>query len=88
MLNSRGAEARKKKCHYYSKPLNEFKNSYFSAFAIQSPCLGLMQKMPFAFLLGARQRAPAHTGITLAINLCHISAALLLLLLLLSPMIT
>ena len=36
---------------YYSKPLNEFKNSYFGAFAIQSLCLGLMQKMPFAFLL-------------------------------------
>lgn len=42
--------------------LNEFKNSYFSAFAIQSLRLGLRQggrkkkKMLFAFLLGARQR--------------------------------
>lgn len=49
---------------YYSKPLNEFKNSYFSAFAIQSLCLGLMQEMPFAFLLGAELCALMHTRIT------------------------
>lgn len=59
---------------YYSKPLNEFKNSYFSAFAIQSPRLGLMQKTPFAFLLRvepsralARWSMPRITG---AANLC------------------
>lgn len=42
--------------------LNEFKNSYFSAFAIQSLRLGLRRggekkKLPFAFLPGARRRA-------------------------------
>lgn len=54
---------------YYSKPLNEFKNSYFSAFAIQSPCLGLMHKMPFAFLVWAEPWAPMHTTIPIAANL-------------------
>lgn len=58
---------------YYSKPLNEFKNSDFAAFAIQSLCLGLMQKMPFAFLLWAELRALMHTRITIAANLCDIS---------------
>lgn len=57
---------------YYSKPLNEFKNSYFSAFAIQSPCLGLMQKIPFAFLLRAELCALMHTRITVTANLCNI----------------
>lgn len=58
--------------HYYSKPLNEFKNSYFSAFAIQSLCLGLMQKMPFAFRLRAELCAPMHTRITATANLYDI----------------
>ncbi len=57
---------------YYSKPLNEFKNSYFSAFAIQSLCLGLMQKMPFAFLLRAALCALMHTRITETANLYDI----------------
>lgn len=55
---------------YYSKPLNEFKNSYFSAFAIQSLCLGLMQKMPFAFLLRVELCALMRTRITVTANSC------------------
>lgn len=59
---------------YYSKPLNEFKNSYFGAFAIQSLCLGLMQKMPFAFALRGALCvcAPMRARITATANLYDI----------------
>lgn len=60
-IRSALSSVRQKKRITIQNLLNEFKNSYFSTFAIQSLRLGLRRggekKNPFAFLLGARQCA-------------------------------
>lgn len=73
-----GKKRKKRKRITIQNLLNEFKNSYFSTFAIQWLRLGLRlegggrkkRKLPFAFLLAERA--------ALATNLCYISDAALL----------